>query len=91
MTQSSNTIIEKIRALDGVISEHLTVSGSLCLSIGVLYYGDVIYTNHRGQRDISQPDPPNDETIYRIASLTKTFTVAAIALLVEEGFLHWDT
>ncbi|KAI9648490.1 hypothetical protein NHQ30_003124 [Ciborinia camelliae] len=90
MTESHISIVEKIRALDPVISELLAISGSPCLSIGVIHHGEVIFTNHRGQRDISQPDPPNDQTIYRLASLTKTFTVAAIALLVEEGHLHWN-
>jgi CubicO group peptidase (beta-lactamase class C family) len=93
MPASSNTLtaVEKIRDLSPMISELLAISGSPCLSIGVLHHNEVIYTNHRGKRDISKDITPDNNTIYRIASLTKLLTAAAIALLVEERQIHWDT
>jgi len=87
----STRLVEKIRNLGPTISELLGISGSPGLSIGVLHHGEVIYTDHRGRRDIAKIGLPNDETMYYIASLTKPLTVAAMALLVEEGQIQWDT
>ncbi|EHL01514.1 putative protein fmtA [Glarea lozoyensis 74030] len=61
------------------------------LSIGVLLHGEVIYTGHHGRKDITKSEPPNDDTLYHIASLTKLLTAAAIGVLIDEGKLHWET
>lgn len=84
------TVAERLRILDPTISEILAISGSPGLSIGVLHQGRVVHTAHFGNPDISHASPPNNETIYHIASLTKAITACAIAVLVEEGNLSWD-
>ena len=50
----------------------------------------MIHIAHYGTREHKQKLPPNDDTMYRIASLTKALTASAVALLVDEGKLEWD-
>jgi len=80
----------KIEALHPGFDEILKASGSPGLSLGVLHRGEVVHTAHFGRRDASSPSPPDDDTIYHVASLTKAITVGAVASLVEEGLLDWD-
>ena len=82
---------DRITALEPTIKEILAISGSPGLSLGVLHQGSILHTAHFGRRDFSNPAPPNDGTVYRVASLTKALTASAVALLVEEGLLNWDT
>jgi CubicO group peptidase (beta-lactamase class C family) len=81
------TVTEKLRLLDSTISEILATSGSPDLSLGVLQQGKVVHAAHFGNKDISYSSPPNNDTTYRIASLTKAITACAIGVLVGEGNL----
>ncbi|MCJ1475571.1 hypothetical protein MMC13_004234 [Lambiella insularis] len=76
---------------DGFIREILAISNSPALSLGVLHKGNFIHTAHYGTREVGKNLPPNDDTIYRIASLTKALTSSAVAMLVDDGKLNWDT
>ncbi|KAI0407263.1 beta-lactamase/transpeptidase-like protein [Xylaria palmicola] len=74
------------------ITEILRVSGGAGASIGIL--DGVTGATHLGgfgYRDIKKKLVPDEHTVYHIASLSKSFTAASIALLVEDGhFLFQD-
>jgi CubicO group peptidase (beta-lactamase class C family) len=72
------------------ISNILRLSGSPGLSIGAFNHGRIIHTEHFGFRDSNHGAPPNDHSIYYIASLSKLVAVSAIGTLVQDGLLHWD-
>ena len=43
-----------------------------------------------GLRMLGEPDPVDGDTVFAIASNTKAFLCACLALLVDEGRLGWD-
>src|SRR6185312_16202901 len=43
-----------------------------------------------GIRKIGAPERVDAHTIFPIGSNTKAFTAAALAILVDQGKLHWD-
>ncbi len=43
-----------------------------------------------GVRKLGESAPMNEHTLFSIASNTKAFTAAALAILVDEGKLSWD-
>ncbi len=43
-----------------------------------------------GVRDIGKGGKVDDKTMFAIASNTKAYTAAAIAILVDRGKLNWD-
>lgn len=52
---------------------------------------DVVITRGYGVREQGKPGRVDENTIFNVASLTKSFTSAGAALLVGEGKLGWDT
>lgn len=50
----------------------------------------VIFAKGYGVRKLGEPTPVDERTLFAIASNTKAFTAAAIAMLVDEGKLKWD-
>jgi beta-lactamase class C len=44
-----------------------------------------------GVKKVGETDPVNSDSIFRIASMSKTFAGTAAALLVEEDLVSWDT
>lgn len=60
------------------------------VSIGVKRGNDLLLAKGYGQADIENGVPATAETVYRIGSITKQFTVAAVMQLVEAGKIGLD-
>jgi CubicO group peptidase (beta-lactamase class C family) len=61
--------------------------GTPGLSFGVVIDGDVVLLKSYGVRDLKSNDPVTPDTLFRIASMTKSFTAMAILKLRDEGKL----
>src|SRR3954453_9460243 len=59
-------------------------------AVGVVHDGELAWSAHPGFADVASRRPADDATLYRIASITKTFTATAIMQLRDEGRLHLD-
>ena len=59
------------------------------LSIAIVHDDAVVLAKGYGVREIGKPDPVDAHTLFAIASCTKAFTAAALAMLHEEGKLQW--
>jgi len=55
-------------------------------SVGVLVGGEAIVASY-GVTSVEHPCPIGPDTLFQVGSITKTFTAAAVMLLVEEGRL----
>ena len=60
------------------------------IAVAVVKDGKVVLAKGYGVRKLGDPAPVTAESLFRIASNTKAFTVAALAMLVDEGKLRWD-
>ena len=56
----------------------------------VARHGIILYQDHFGYSDFRSNTDLNLETPFQLASITKTFTAAAVLLLQEERMLHID-
>jgi CubicO group peptidase (beta-lactamase class C family) len=61
------------------------------MAIGIVRGGKILYAEGHGIREIGQPERINADTLFKIASNTKAFTTAALAILVDEGEMAWDS
>lgn len=50
----------------------------------------VVFAKGYGVREIDRPARVDENTLFAIASNTKAFTAAALAVLVDEGRIRWD-
>ena len=57
---------------------------------GVIADGHLVHTGAFGVRDVSTTDKPTADTVFRIASMTKSFTAMSILKLRDEGKLALD-
>ncbi len=60
------------------------------LSLAIVKDGKLVYAKGYGVRKLGDPAPVDADTLFGIASNSKAFTAAAIAMLVDEGKLKWD-
>lgn len=60
------------------------------LGIGIVKGSETIYSRGFGHADIESKIPVSPETVFRFASISKTFTAIGIMQLVEQGKLSLD-
>jgi CubicO group peptidase (beta-lactamase class C family) len=61
------------------------------LSIAVVRHDSVVYAHGYGVRRLGAAGPVDERTMFAIGSSSKTFTAGALAILVDEGKLGWDS
>ncbi len=60
-------------------------TGATGLAVAVVKDGKIIYSSTFGTRDIENNTPIAQDDIFRIASISKSFTTTALMTLVEQG------
>jgi CubicO group peptidase (beta-lactamase class C family) len=60
------------------------------IAIAVVKDGKVVVTQGFGVRKLGDPTPVDGKTLFEIASNSKAFTAAGLAMLVDQGKLNWD-
>jgi D-alanyl-D-alanine carboxypeptidase len=79
-----------IARIDSLATKALAIPGAVGLSIAVARGDKVILSKGYGKADLEHGVPATDASVFRIASVTKQFTAAAIMRLVEQGKLALD-
>jgi CubicO group peptidase (beta-lactamase class C family) len=59
-------------------------------AIAIVKDDNVIFAKGYGVRNITKLDKVDENTLFAIASNSKAFTTASLAMLVDEGKLNWD-
>lgn len=70
----------------GILNRHPTVG----LAVGVVRDGRLDFFHGHGLADIGSKSPVTADTVFRIASITKTFTAVAVVQLWERGLVDLD-
>jgi len=76
---------ERLKRVDAAINQYVEkkkIAGAVAL---VVRKGKVAYFKSTGMQDIEMKKPMQDNTIFRIASMTKPLTSVAVMMLYEEG------
>ena len=60
------------------------------LSVAVVKNGDIVYTDAFGYKNLEDSIPLSTDDMFRIASISKSFSATAIMKLAEEGKLSLD-
>lgn len=60
------------------------------LAIAVVHNGEIVTARGFGVTEAGKKQPVTADTVFRLASLSKTFAGTLAALLVREGTLSWD-
>src|SRR5690606_22486080 len=61
------------------------------LALAVVHQGRVLSARGYGITDVDRAEPVDAHTVFRLASLSKSFAGTLTGLLVSEGALRWDS
>jgi CubicO group peptidase (beta-lactamase class C family) len=60
------------------------------MAIAVVRNDSVLVAKGYGVKELGRPGLVDENTVFDVASLTKSFTATAVAMLVDEGRMRWD-
>ncbi|NUO75434.1 MAG: serine hydrolase [Lysobacter sp.] len=76
--------------LDAIVDDVVARYRLPGLAIGVVEHGQVVYRRSVGERVAGGGEPVTPQTLFKIASNSKSMTTAMLARLVDAGKLRWD-
>jgi len=76
--------------LDNYIRQAVEKYHSPGLAVGIIKNGKIVLANGYGYRNTETGEKVDENTLFGIASCSKAFTAACIAILVDEEKLNWD-
>lgn len=90
--QAATSVIKPAPAynLDADVKRALAAFDVPGIAIAIVKDGKVVTTRGYGVRKLGDPTPVDGQTLFEVASNSKGFTAAALAMLVDEGKLQWD-
>ena len=77
-------------ALDTTLEDMRTRARVPGLAVGIVGDGAIVYARGFGVRDLGSAAPVDADTLFHLASISKTFTAAAVMQLIERGKLTLD-
>ena len=86
--------VEKIKAaftvIDSLYKKYATDNHFPAISFGIVVDGQLLYKNSYGYTDVAKKTPATSASLFRIASMSKSFTCMAMLKLRDEGKLNLD-
>ncbi|MCB9419097.1 MAG: beta-lactamase family protein [Ardenticatenaceae bacterium] len=79
------TIQKVLETADATVEKTLKDYNLPGLGVGIVYQGQLIYAKGVGQADVARNIPVTPDTVFRIASVSKTFAAVGLMQLWEQG------
>jgi CubicO group peptidase (beta-lactamase class C family) len=80
----------RLREIDEYAAKALRDWGVPGMAVAIVKDDRVVFAKGYGVRETGKPAPVDEHTLFAVASNTKAFTAAALAILVDEGKVRWD-
>ena len=90
MPPSGDNFDQRLANIDAMIKERMVSCNVPGYSIGIIRNGQVVFEKCYGYADIDQHTPVTNDTIFGLASVTKTFTGVTLVSLIENGLVGID-
>ena len=76
--------------LDHYVTKAMSEFNIPGIAVGIIKNGEIEHLRGYGVREVGKEGTVDGDTLFAIASNSKAFTAAALAILVDDGVLDWD-
>lgn len=91
MPLPENAVDNAVAKLDGIAEELMTESGIPGMAVAVVHGGKTVYAKGFGVRDVKSGEKVDPDTVFQLASLSKSLTSTVVAQQVGVDAIDWDT
>ena len=85
-----NAVGNAVSKIDGLAEELMKSSGIPGMAVAVVHGGKTIYAKGFGVRDVRDPEKVDADTVFQLASLSKSIAATVVAHQVGIRDLSWD-
>ena len=86
----AQSIDERLKEIDAYAEKARSSWNVPGMAIAIVKDDRVIFAKGYGVREMNKPEKVDENTLFAIASNSKAFTTAALAMLADEGKINWD-
>ncbi|MCB0686492.1 MAG: serine hydrolase [Saprospiraceae bacterium] len=76
--------------IDSLVNQSMQMMPQVGIAVAVIENGKIIHSKGYGKLSIHSDELVDENTLFQIASNTKAFTTAALAILVDEKKIAWN-
>ena len=88
---STNIHLERVvKIFDAFVEEALTAGKIPGAAVAIVSQNKIVHLKGYGVREAGRPEQIDKHTVFRLASLSKSFAPVLTGLLIEDGVLNWD-
>lgn len=84
-------VTRALAQLDEMAAEVFTRSGVPGMAISVVHQGKIVYAKGLGVRRLGEPAAIDPDTVFQLASVSKSIGATVVAAQVGSGLVSWDT
>jgi CubicO group peptidase (beta-lactamase class C family) len=85
---TADTLRAQLSEVDAIVAAHVNRLHIGSASVGVVAGNQLIWAKSYGEADMEKKIPADQNTVYRIGSITKMFTAVMLHQLVDSGKVH---
>lgn len=87
---SADQVKTALSKLDGLIEDAMKRTGVPGAAVAVVYDDAVVYERGFGVREVGKADAVTPETVFQLASMSKSISSTLVAAIVGDGATTWD-
>lgn len=87
---SADQVKTALSKLDGLIEDAMKRTGVPGAAVAVVYDDTVVYEQGFGVREVGRADAVTPETVFQLASMSKSISSTLVAAVVGDGATTWD-
>ena len=87
MTPGSPLDVPRFEAIASALVANGRIPG---MAMAIIKDGKILSVRGYGVTDLRDPQPIDAHTVFRLASLSKSFAATMTGILVNDGVLRWD-
>ena len=91
MPLPDNAIENAVAKIDGIADDLMKKSGIPGMAVAVVHGGKAVYAKGFGVKDIKTGDKVDPDTVFQLASLSKSISSTVAAQQVGANAIGWDT
>src|SRR5438132_14169211 len=88
---TSEQVTHAVQELEKVAEKQINENALPGLAIAVVFQDRVVYAKGFGVRDVNAKAPVDADTVFQLASVSKSVGSTVVAELVGEGKITWDS
>ena len=88
--EADDRVMAAVAQVDDLARDLLARSGVPGMAVAIVYQGDVVKTAGYGVRDVRTGEPVTPDTVFQLASVSKSVGASVVAAAVGKGIVEWN-